>query len=199
MFSCVIVTFPCVVLGQVWYLIVSIPDFYLLLNYIYHEWASIKTVYICYPQCVDIQISIPAMSSTTASVSELTIIRVWLPVKEACIIWTNIWVSASSDCIRLTYPYCKLQTIPFAFLTIICALVWASILLTARNPNILAFAVITSKEVVPLFERSDVTSCSSFLPCFSFQIFLVIYTKNNTYLEYFQAYYSVWGTITKVA
>ena len=41
MFSCVIVTFPCVVLGQVWYLIVSIPDFYLL-NYIYHEWASIK-------------------------------------------------------------------------------------------------------------------------------------------------------------
>ena len=42
MFSCVIVTFSCVVLGQVWYLIVSIPDFYLLLNYIYHEWASIK-------------------------------------------------------------------------------------------------------------------------------------------------------------
>ena len=42
MFSCVIVTFPCVVLCQVWYLIVSNPDFYLLLNYIYHEWASIK-------------------------------------------------------------------------------------------------------------------------------------------------------------
>ena len=25
-FSCVLVTFPCCVLGQVWYLIVSIPD-----------------------------------------------------------------------------------------------------------------------------------------------------------------------------
>ena len=33
MFSCVIVTFPCVVHDQVWYLIVSIPDFCLLLNY----------------------------------------------------------------------------------------------------------------------------------------------------------------------
>ena len=42
MFSCVIITFPCVFLVQVWYLIVSIPDFYLLLNYIYHEWASTK-------------------------------------------------------------------------------------------------------------------------------------------------------------
>ena len=41
MFSCVIVTFPCVVLGQVWCLVVSIPDFCLLLNYIYHELASI--------------------------------------------------------------------------------------------------------------------------------------------------------------
>ena len=27
MFSCVFATFPCVILGQVWYLIVSIPDF----------------------------------------------------------------------------------------------------------------------------------------------------------------------------
>ena len=26
MFNCVIVTFPCGILGQVWYLIVSIPD-----------------------------------------------------------------------------------------------------------------------------------------------------------------------------
>ena len=30
MFSCVVVTFPCGVLGQVWYLILSIPDIYLL-------------------------------------------------------------------------------------------------------------------------------------------------------------------------
>ena len=30
MFSCVFVTFPCGVLGQVWYLIVSIPDLCLL-------------------------------------------------------------------------------------------------------------------------------------------------------------------------
>ena len=41
MFSCV-VTFPCVILDQIWYLTVSIPDFCLLLNYIYHELASIK-------------------------------------------------------------------------------------------------------------------------------------------------------------
>ena len=27
MFSCVFVTFPCGILGQVWYLMVSIPDF----------------------------------------------------------------------------------------------------------------------------------------------------------------------------
>ena len=28
MFNCVFVTFPCAILGQVWYLIVTIPDFY---------------------------------------------------------------------------------------------------------------------------------------------------------------------------
>ena len=33
MFSCVFVTFPCGVLGQVWYLIVSIPDLCLLPYY----------------------------------------------------------------------------------------------------------------------------------------------------------------------
>ena len=49
-----------------------------------------KIVYLCHPQSVDIQISIPAMSSTTTSVWKLTIIRVRLPVKEACIMWTNI-------------------------------------------------------------------------------------------------------------
>ena len=26
--------------------------------------------------------------------------------------WTKIQVSAYSDCMELTYPYCKLQTIP---------------------------------------------------------------------------------------
>ena len=35
MFSCVFVTFPCGVLGQVWYLIVLIPDLCLLS---YFEW-----------------------------------------------------------------------------------------------------------------------------------------------------------------
>ena len=30
MFNCVFVTFPCGILGQVWYLIVSIPDLYSL-------------------------------------------------------------------------------------------------------------------------------------------------------------------------
>ena len=32
-FSCVFVTFPCVVLGQVWYLIVSIPSICFLTYY----------------------------------------------------------------------------------------------------------------------------------------------------------------------
>ena len=45
MFSCVIVTFPCVVHDQVWYLIESIPDFCLLLNHICHELASIKNIF----------------------------------------------------------------------------------------------------------------------------------------------------------
>ena len=92
MFSCVIVTYPCVVLGRVWSTIASIPDICLILNYIYHTLASIKIVYFfeCYLQSVDIHISIPAISSTTTLVLELTIIRVWLPVKETCIIGTNI-------------------------------------------------------------------------------------------------------------
>ena len=145
------------------------------------SWHPSKIVYFweCYPQSLDIQISIPALSITTTLVSELSIIRVWLLVKEACIMWTNIWVPASSDCIRITYPYCKLQTIPSLHVTkfIICALVWASILLTARNPKSLAFAIITSKEVVPWIERSDITSCSFFLQCLTFQMVLVIYTK----------------------
>ena len=121
MFSCVIVNFPCVVLGQVWYLIVSISDCCLFLNNIYHEMSSIKNC--LFFQMLYIQISIPAISSTTTSVLELTTIRVCLPIKEACIMWTNIRVSASSDCIRLIYPYCKLQTIPSPFVTIICAFV----------------------------------------------------------------------------
>ena len=37
MFSCVFVTFPCGVLGQVWYLIVSIPD---LCHLIYFCWTD---------------------------------------------------------------------------------------------------------------------------------------------------------------
>ena len=77
----------------------------------------------CYPQSADIQISIPAIFSATTSASEIKIIRVWLPVKEACFIWTNIQVSASSDCMELTYPYYKLQTIPSPFVTIACVLV----------------------------------------------------------------------------
>ena len=46
MFSCVIVTFSCVVLGQVWYLIVSIPDFaFFLITYIM-SWRPSKVVYL---------------------------------------------------------------------------------------------------------------------------------------------------------
>ena len=62
---------------------------FFLITYIMSGHPS-KIVYLCYPQSIDIQISMPAMSSTTTSVSELTIISVWLPVKEACIMWTNI-------------------------------------------------------------------------------------------------------------
>ena len=37
MFSCVFVTFPCGVLGRVWYLIVSIPDLCLLTYFNIHH------------------------------------------------------------------------------------------------------------------------------------------------------------------
>ena len=93
--------------------------------YIYQESAYTKSCFFsqCYPQSADIQISIPAVSSTTTSVSEITIIRVWLPGKEACLILTNIQVSASSDFMELTYPYHKLHTIQSPFVTTVCALV----------------------------------------------------------------------------
>ena len=91
MFSCVIVTshvLSWVTFGTYLYRFL----FFCLLNYIYHELPFFKIVYFseCYPQSIDIQISIPAISSTTTLVSELILIRVWLPVKEACIMWTNI-------------------------------------------------------------------------------------------------------------
>ena len=56
------------------------------------SWHPAKNVYFskCYPQSVNIQISITAISSTTALVSELTIVRVWFSFKEACIMGTNI-------------------------------------------------------------------------------------------------------------
>ena len=38
MFSCVVVTFPCDVLGQVWYLIVSISDLCLLSYFVVKHW-----------------------------------------------------------------------------------------------------------------------------------------------------------------
>ena len=37
MFNCVFVTFPCGILGQVWYFIVSVPDLYRLW---YFDWES---------------------------------------------------------------------------------------------------------------------------------------------------------------
>ena len=39
-FSCVFVTFPCGVLGQVWYLIVSIPDLCLLTYFERKNWFT---------------------------------------------------------------------------------------------------------------------------------------------------------------
>ena len=35
MFNCVFVTFPCGILAQVWYLIISIPDLCRLSNFVY--------------------------------------------------------------------------------------------------------------------------------------------------------------------
>ena len=43
---CVFVTFPSGVLGQVWYLIVSIPDLCLLTNFYYPRLAKMKPVHI---------------------------------------------------------------------------------------------------------------------------------------------------------
>ena len=82
MFSCVIVTFPCVVLGRVRYLITLILDICLILNYIYHELASFKKLFFskCYSQSVDIQINIPVIST---SVWELTIEIGFLSKKHA--------------------------------------------------------------------------------------------------------------------
>ena len=42
MFNCVFVTFPCGILGQVWYLIVSIPDL-CRLSYLMHSTGIIIT------------------------------------------------------------------------------------------------------------------------------------------------------------
>ena len=53
MFSCVFVTFPCGVLGQVWYLIVSIPDL-CLLTYLYKLWFIIYTTFPWYWHVHDI-------------------------------------------------------------------------------------------------------------------------------------------------
>ena len=45
MFSCVFITFPCGVLGQVWYLIVSIPDLCLLTLYESNVGSSYITIH----------------------------------------------------------------------------------------------------------------------------------------------------------
>ena len=45
MFNCVFVTFPCVNLGQVWYLIVSIPDLCRLSNF--NKLFTLASNYIC--------------------------------------------------------------------------------------------------------------------------------------------------------
>ena len=39
MFNCIFITFPCYILGQVWYLIVSIPDL-CHLSYLYSYFSS---------------------------------------------------------------------------------------------------------------------------------------------------------------
>ena len=52
MFSCVFVTFPCGILGQVWYLIVSIPNLchlsYLVYKFkkIFHTYIFFNAVYL---------------------------------------------------------------------------------------------------------------------------------------------------------
>ena len=43
MFSCVYVTFSCGILGQVWYLIVSIPDLAVFLTFVRMKFASLES------------------------------------------------------------------------------------------------------------------------------------------------------------
>ena len=54
MLSCVSVTFPYGVLGQMWYLIVSIPDLYLLFNFKYHimSYCFCYIHYFVFRRCV---------------------------------------------------------------------------------------------------------------------------------------------------
>ena len=50
-FNCVFVTFPCGILGQMWYLIVSIPDLYQLSYFIISEEHRIEvdtTLFSCH-------------------------------------------------------------------------------------------------------------------------------------------------------
>ena len=52
MFSCVFVTFPCGVLGQVWYLIVTIPDLCLLTYFDCIVPIDISQRYVVSKHCV---------------------------------------------------------------------------------------------------------------------------------------------------
>ena len=50
MFNCIFVTFPCGMLGQVWYLIVSIPDHCRLSNFLCLTvpWVGLKCLIVVY-------------------------------------------------------------------------------------------------------------------------------------------------------
>ena len=50
MFSCVFITFPCGVLGQVWYLIVSIPDI-CLLTFFSYSFDALLVIEKCFSRC----------------------------------------------------------------------------------------------------------------------------------------------------
>ena len=52
MFGCVFVTFPSGILGQVWYLIVSIPDL-CRLSYLYVYLFNVNSCKMTAPRCLD--------------------------------------------------------------------------------------------------------------------------------------------------
>ena len=71
MFNCVFVLFPCGILGQVWYLIVSIPD-------VWHLSYFVLSYLFCWC-CVTSQKSLPALSVNALIIPVLRIACSFIP------------------------------------------------------------------------------------------------------------------------